>query len=174
MIYKIGLSTCILAWIFNRTGVFPRYQPHIIVLGNDVGFYITHVVLFLVVWFIFYFLERSFGSPDWISDMNSRQGTSQYLDIFVLLTCFLVGSVSIGAGTLSPYLTLGLILAILAALQSFLLGRERRTRFNRQSSSSTTNIVPITPTPLPQEESQNNLQSDSEPIPDPGETEKIA
>jgi hypothetical protein len=136
MFYKIGIVTVFLAWVLNRTHVFPRYQFHVVFMGNDVGLYITHIFLFLIIWVLFFLFENAFGRPAWMDAMNSHQGSSGWMDWIVISVCCCTLAVSIGANTLTPSLLLIAMLGIGSAIYSLLLGRELRlqTRISEQTS----------------------------------------
>lgn len=126
-IYEISLISIVLAWFFNQSGVFPRLVPRVVLSGVDYGFYVAHIVLFLTVWFVVYFVERNLGTPIWLNGARSNQGTAKVIDGLVIFACFYCLSVAYGADVLwqSPYLIALLVIAVLAAMQSLIIGRER-------------------------------------------------
>jgi hypothetical protein len=94
--------------------------------NDSFAFFLMCSTLFAFLWIIVYWIERLFGIPSLFIEMRSHQGTSQWLDWVVILTCILCTIIAFGRGTLSGFLGFTITLAFCSAVQSLILGRERR------------------------------------------------
>lgn len=124
MIYQVTLLTSLVIYVLSKTGVFPRYGPHIVITGVDLGPYIGMLLIFAGIAFMLWFTERSTGRPRWLQAMRYRQGASLYLDLFILAAALLFLSIALGAGTLSFYLISLTLGAIAGAIESIWLRAE--------------------------------------------------
>jgi hypothetical protein len=122
MIYQAGVATSLVAWLLNDTGALPRLLPHVTIFGVDVGFYVLHGALFLVISAIILFLRRNerVGMSEWVSAASSRKGAATTLDLLVLVTAILIAIGAVGTNHLSPYLIGLLFFAFAGAMESLL------------------------------------------------------
>ena len=119
-LYAVGLITMLLIWLLEWIGIFALMLPDLALSGFNAGPFVLCLAIYLIVWLICYFLERSYGSPAWVVELHARQGTAQFIDWCVIVASLIVIAVSIRIRIFSPYTAGTLAAAFAAALQSLL------------------------------------------------------
>lgn len=125
-LYEAGLVSLCAYWFLYRTQALSRLTPKLVLGGIDYGLYAIALIVFGIIFGLLRFLERNLGTPRWVAGMRSHQGTSRYVDILVLIACFMIFAVAFGNEVLGsqPFLVIVLIIASLSATQSLLMGYE--------------------------------------------------
>ena len=121
MIYQAGVITALLAWLLDETGSLSRLLPKIVLLGVDIGFYVLHGLLFLLVAVLLILgTNTRFGLSGWMAALASRQGTATVMDVLILGIALLCCIGAISASLISPYLLCALFLAFAGPIESLL------------------------------------------------------
>lgn len=141
-VYKLGLITAVIMWFFLVTDVFPRLYIPLEVGGANVGFWLTHLLLYDIIWLVVYFLQANLGTPALLRRSRSPHGVSQVLDWLIAIAAFLCFFAAFGARTLTSYMTMSLCVAVAGAAQSIFFYQERRRRLPVDTSPAGT-ILPI-------------------------------
>lgn len=124
-LYEVNLLAILLFWFLERVGVLARLTPRLPFGDLDLGFGVTRLVLFILVWFMLWYLDTNFRpKPRWLIGMRSHQGITKGFDWLILLAGFSTLILIYGYQIRNPYLSFIGVMAIFAALHSLITGRE--------------------------------------------------
>lgn len=124
-LYEVCLAAVLIFWFLERVGMFALLTPVLFVGGVYVGFFVSRLIAFLLIWFVLWYMDKNL-QPQAARGMRSHQGVAKGFDLFILLVCLAVLAAGLGAGygTFS-YFWLMTVLVGAAAVHSLVVGRER-------------------------------------------------
>jgi hypothetical protein len=124
-LYEVCLVTFLVFWFLERIHVFAQLTPVVRVSGVNIGFALSRLAVFALIWFVMWYLDRNL-QPMFVQGMRSHQGVARGVDFVILLVCLTLVFISFRvAYTASPYLGLMAGLVAVAAAYSFVTGGER-------------------------------------------------
>lgn len=123
-LYEVCLVTFLVFWFLERIHVFAQLTPVVRVSGVNIGFALSRLAVFALIWFVMWYLDRNL-QPMFVQGMRSHQGVAKGVDFGILLVCLTLVVISFRiAYTTNPYLGLMAGLMAVAAAYSFVTGRE--------------------------------------------------
>lgn len=124
-LYEACLVTFLVFWFLERIHLFAQLTPVIRVSGVNIGFALSRLAVFGLIWFAMWYLDRNL-QPMFVQGMRSHQGVARGVDFIILLVCLTLLFISFRVTfTASPYLGLMAGLVAVAATYSFITSGER-------------------------------------------------
>lgn len=124
-LYEVCLVTFLVFWLLERIHVFAQLTPVVRVSGVNIGFALSRLAVFALVWFVMWYLDRNM-QPMFVQGMRSHQGVARGVDFGISLVCLTLVVISFRvAYTAYSYLGLMAGLVAMAAAYSFVTGGER-------------------------------------------------
>lgn len=124
-LYEVCLVTFLVYWFMERLGVLAQLTPVVRLSGVNIGFILSRLTVFALIWFVMWYLDRNL-QPMFVQGMRSHQGVARGVDFVILLVCLTLVVISFRI-TYMAYTYLGLMagLVAVAAAYSFVTSGER-------------------------------------------------